>query len=109
LSVSSWQVLTINRVDGFRLLQLYQASRRTVIYRRAFFINSRQTGVVIISTKKSKTIDEQIAEEFQDLDPDERAEVITFVRTIKEARTNDKKLCVCLQYIGDNGKCPVHG
>jgi len=21
----------------------------------------------------------------------------------------NKKLCVCLQYIGDNGPCPVHG
>jgi hypothetical protein len=28
-------------------------------------------------------------------------------KQIRDAR--NKALCVCLQYIGDNGPCPVHG
>jgi len=28
---------------------------------------------------------------------------------VLKARHPRKRLCVCLQYIGDNGPCPVHG
>lgn len=35
------------------------------------------------------------------------ASLLLQAKIAQDAR--NKKLCVCLQYIGDNGPCPVHG
>jgi hypothetical protein len=40
------------------------------------------------------------------------AALLTATRLLQAKIAQDernKKLCVCLQYIGDNGPCPVHG